>query len=284
VLKEELKEGICTKIVDDIYIGGATQVEAALNYVRILSKLHNANLKITPTKTHIFPSSVDVLGWVWKQGGFLAPSPHRQCALSNVKQEDVKKVKDMRSWLGLYKTLHVATPNITAFLEPFEKATASHDTNDTFEWTHELSQKFREAKNHVKNMKTLYLPSLHDQLMMIPDGSKMTPGIGHILLAVKDDKRLPVRFHSAKLKDNCKKWSPCEIEALAFAVGIEKEFDLLRESKHPLIICPDSKPVHDALNLINKGNFSTSARMTSFLTNVNRIPNPFPNTSVAKQN
>ena len=128
VLKEELKEGICTKIVDDIYVGGATQVEAALNYVRILSKLHNANLKITPTKTHIFPSSVDVLGWVWKQGGFLAPSPHRQCALSNVKQEDVKKVKDMRSWLGLYKTLHVATPNITAFLEPFERATASHDT------------------------------------------------------------------------------------------------------------------------------------------------------------
>ena len=115
-------------------------------------------------------------------------------------------------------------------------------------------------------MKTLYLPSPHDQLMMIPDGSKMTPGIGHILLAVKDGKRLPVRFHSAKLKDNCKKWSPCEIEALAFAAGIEKEFDLLRESKHPLIICPDSKPVHDAVNLINKGNFSTSARMTTFLT------------------
>ena len=64
VLKDELSVGICTKIVDDIYIGGATQTKAALNYIRILSKLRNANLKITPDKTNIFPKSVDVLGWV----------------------------------------------------------------------------------------------------------------------------------------------------------------------------------------------------------------------------
>jgi hypothetical protein len=95
----------------------------------------------------------------------------------------------------------------------------------------------------------------------------MTPGIGHILFAIKDGQRLPVRFHSTKLKEKCKKWSPCEVEAMAFAAGIEKEFDLLRESKHPL-----TKPVHDAVNLIAKGNFSTSSRMTSFLANVNRIP------------
>ena len=155
VLKEELREGICAKIVDDIYIGGESQMKATYNYIRILSKLHNANLKITPSKTHIFPNSVDVLGWVWKKGGFLSPSPHRQCALSNVKEDEVKKIRDMRSWLGLYKTLYIATPNITAILNPFEQATAGKDTKDPFEWTHELSQKFREAKNHVKNIQTL---------------------------------------------------------------------------------------------------------------------------------
>ena len=272
VLKEELKEGICTKIVDDIYVGGANQKEASINYIRILSRLGNANLKISPTKTHIFPTSVDVLGWVWKRGGFLSPSPHRQCALTNVKQEDIKKVKDMRSWVGLYKTLHIATPKITSMLEPFETASAGKDTKDRFEWNHELEQQFRLAKNHVQNMKTLYLPSPDDQLLLFPDGSKMTPGIGHILYAVVDGKRLPVRFHTFKLKDNCRKWSPCEIEALALAAGIEKEFDLLRESKLPIIICPDSKPVHDAVSLINNGKFSTNSRMTSFLANINRLP------------
>ena len=272
VLGEELKEGICTKIVDDIYVGGEDQRTALVNYTRILAKLKNANLKISANKTHIFPASADVLGWVWNRGGFLSPSPHRQCSLINVKQEDIKKVKDMRSWVGLYKTLHVATPNITAILEPFETATAGKDTKDQFVWNHELTQKFREAKNHVQKMKTLYLPSPEDQLVLVPDGSKMTPGIGHILYAVVDGKRLPVRFHTFKLKDTCRKWSPCEIEALALATAVEKEFDLLRESKLPIIVCPDNKPVHDAVNLINKGKFSTSARMTSFLSNINRLP------------
>ena len=255
VLKEELKEGICTKIVDDVYIGGETQTEVSLNYIRILSKLKNANLKVTPEKTSIFPSSVDVLGWVWKKGGYLSPSPHRQCALANTKVDDINKVKDMRSWVGLFKTLHIVTPNITEMLEPFEGATAGKDSKETFQWTQELQQRFREAQNNISRMLTLYLPSPDDQLLMEPDGAKgggkrdLPAGIGHILYAVKDGKKLPVRLHSLKLKDSCRRWSPCEIEALAFASGIDKEYDLIRESKLPLIICPDSKPVPEAVNL-----------------------------------
>ena len=36
------------------------------------------------------------------------------------------------------------------------------------------------------------------------------------------------------------------------------------------MVYPDSKPVHEVIKLINKGKFSTSARMSSFLTNINR--------------
>ena len=81
---------------------------------------------------------------------------------------------------------------------------------------------------------------------------------------------MPVRFHSSKLPDKCKKWSPCEVEALALAAGVNREYDIIRESKLPLIIQPDSKPVQEAIKLINNGKFSASARMSSFLTNVNR--------------
>ena len=38
ILKEELQEGICAIIVDDLYIGRETQVETATNYTRILAK------------------------------------------------------------------------------------------------------------------------------------------------------------------------------------------------------------------------------------------------------
>ena len=64
VLSEEMKEGKCIKIADDVYVGGDNQQEAALNYIRIIQKLHKANIKAAPSKIFIFPKSVDVLGWV----------------------------------------------------------------------------------------------------------------------------------------------------------------------------------------------------------------------------
>ena len=271
IIKEELQAKICVQLVDDFYVGGATQQEAASNYLTILKKFRLANLKISAAKTHIFPKQVDVLGWLWHEGGKIEPSPHRRSSLVNTRQEDIKKVKDMRSWLGLYKTLRRATPNIAILLDALEQAVATKESKEDFLWTHELEMRFREAKSAVKDMHTLYLPSPDDQLCMEPDGAKMTPGIGHLLYAIKEETKVPVRFHSLKLPEKCKRWQPCEVEALAFATGIEAEYDLIRESKHPLLIRPDSKVVAEAAQLVKKGKFSTSSRINSFLTNVNKV-------------
>ena len=67
ILKEEMQEGIITKIQDDIVIGGDTQLEAAQNYARLLNKLHLANLRVEPQKVVIFPDSADIAGWIWKK-------------------------------------------------------------------------------------------------------------------------------------------------------------------------------------------------------------------------
>ena len=276
ILKEEMMEGTCAKIVDDIYIGGETMKDTALNYIRVLSKFHNANLKISPSKTSLFPKSVDVLGWLWKEGGFIEPSPHRRTALENSNIQDIKTVKDIRSWMGLYKTLHMATPNLAITLAPFEEAAKGKASTDEFEWTFNLEKAFKAAKLKLNDLTTLYLPSPTDQLVLEVDASKGTKanpqaGIGHVLYAIDNNVKRIVRLHSAKLDDKCHRWHPCEIEALAFATALEKEQDIIRESKLPLIIMPDSKPVHESVGLINKGKFSTSARMMSFLNNVNRF-------------
>ena len=272
VLKEELQAGSCCKIADDIFVGGQTHQQAATTYAIILGKLHAANLKIAGSKTHIFPQSADILGWVWKAGGRLLPSPHRQLALKNTKQEDLIHIKDLRSWVGLYKTLLIATPHLATIMDPFDKETAAKDSKDKINWTSQLAHAFREAKNHIDNVRELYLPAPDDQLLLVPDGSQKTPGIGHVLYAIVNGQRKPVRFHSVKLPENCTKWSPCEIEALAFATGIQAELDLIKESTKPLLIAPDSSPVKDAVNLIKKGKFSASARMNAFITNINRVP------------
>ena len=194
ILKEEMTEGICAKIVDDIYIGGNSQYETALNYVRILDKFNNANLKVSPEKTSLFPSSVDVLGWIWKQGGTLEPSPHRKLALENTKTENIKTIKDLRSWIGLFKTLHIAAPKLAIVLAPFEEAAKGKSSSDVFQWTFALENDFKVAKKHLSNLAQLYLPAPDDQLLLEVDackGGKLQPqaGIGHVLFAIKDGQK-----------------------------------------------------------------------------------------------
>ena len=244
VLKTEMKEAKCAKIVDDVVIGGETKVEAARNYFAVLDKLNKANLKVTPEKTKIFPKTTKILGWTWEEGGRLKANKHRTLALANTKLEDIKTVNDMRSWVGLFKTLHILTPQISKVHSPFEQATGGgKQSKDPFEWTHELEVKFREAKDHINKLVTLYLPSPNDVLLLETDASK--GGIGHVLYAIKDGKKLTVRIHSTKLPDKCIKWSPCDLEALALAVGVDKEYDIIRESRHPLQVRPDNKTVHE---------------------------------------
>ena len=189
--KEEIAAGTATKLHDDLIIGGDTHEEAIHNYLTILHKLWLANLRIDPAKTIIFPKSADIGGWVWKQG-LLEVSPHRKNSLTNTKTEHITTIKHMRSFLGLYKTLHIATPAMSRILAPLEESVAGKESKDPYIWTHSLTQRFKEAQSHINNAHTLYLPHPRDQLVIKPDAAANSPGIGHTLYAIKDDKLVPV--------------------------------------------------------------------------------------------
>ena len=148
ILHKEIKEGKAVKIQDDIIVGGETQLEAAKNLNLILEKLFLANLRIEPSKTIIFPMTVDIKGWIWRER-FLEVSPHRRSSLLNTKEENISKVKHMRSFIGLYKTLHMATPAMSRFITPLEDTIQGLQSSDPYVWNHSASQRFREAKSHI---------------------------------------------------------------------------------------------------------------------------------------
>ena len=272
VLGPEMKLGFTARIADDLYVGGSSPEEAADNYEKVIHKLHAANLKISADKTKIFLNSVDILGWSWKTGGFLSPSPHRILTLKNTSASDIKTIKDLRSFLGLYKTLIQASPNLTLLLDPFDKIIADKASKDEVQWDESLKISFLKAKEAIDDIQDLYLPSPHDQLLIIVDAAKSPPGLGHVLYAIKDGRKLPVAFHSVKLSESHSRWNSCELEALALATSIQSEYHILKESKKPIFIAPDSKAVADAANLIKKGQFSSNPRMQALITNINRIP------------
>ena len=272
VLHKHLQAGICIKIADDIFCGGTTVEEAIDNWETLMETLSRNNLKLSPTKTVIFPKSVDILSWVWKTGGYLSPSPHRKQALQKVKHEDILKIKDVRSWVGLFKTFMDCTPNLTKFMDPFDQLTGGKQSNDIVTWTPELIQHFNKAKEQIDHMEDLYLPTPEDQLIITCDGARTPPAVG-MLLQAKNSKgeTKVVKFYSVKLKPHILKWFPCEIEAAALGTAIEAFYEYIKQAKKPVIICPDSKAVVDAAAKIKKGHFSLSPKIQTFLNNLSRI-------------
>ena len=267
-----LTQGKLAKLADDLFTGGKTIEEALENLAEMLKICKDNNLKLSPSKTVILPTSVDVMSWIWSEGGTLAPSPHRKQALKEVKLEDLITIKDIRSWAGLYKTFLYHTPNLAKIMDPFDKITGDKESKDVVVWTTELKQAFQTAKDHIENIKEVYLPHPDDQLIITTDGARTPPGVGFVLQA-KDCNGLvrTVRHYSVKLKPHHIKWSPCEIESVAFGTAIQAFYDIIKESKKPVIICPDSKPVCDATKLLQKGKFSLSPRIQTFLNNMGKI-------------
>lgn len=272
VLKDQLTKGICVKIADDIFCGGNTIDQALDNFNNVIQRLNTCNLKLSPEKTYIFPNSVDILSWVWNIGGILSPSAHRKKALALTDQESIKTIKDLRSWIGLYKTFLDCTPQLTVILSPFDDVTAGKDSLDPVTWTQQLSTAFNTAKKHIEKMENIYLPLPSDQLIISADAARTQPGLGLILQAKDSHGNIKtVRHYSVKLKKHISKWQPCEIEAAAIGTAIEAFMDYIKESTKPVLICSDSKPVIDAAKKIAQGNFSLSPRMQTFLNNLSKI-------------
>jgi hypothetical protein len=67
VLGDLLEEGVVIKLADDLYCGGNTPHELANNFARLLATVESCNLKLSPSKTVIAPSSTPILGWTWQQ-------------------------------------------------------------------------------------------------------------------------------------------------------------------------------------------------------------------------
>ena len=65
VLGDLLKDGIVTKIADDLYCDGNSPGELLSNWKKVLQALHKCHLRLSAPKTIINPQSTTRLGWVW---------------------------------------------------------------------------------------------------------------------------------------------------------------------------------------------------------------------------
>ena len=269
VLGEDISQGHCLAIRDDIVIGGNTVNEAMAHYESVLSKLNNNNLKLSASKVRIFPADTEVYGYRIVNGCVL-PSEHTVTSLGQTTIDSLTTNKHVNSWKGLYKTLSGHLPALSNIMAPFDAATAGKNSNEKFLWSPHLTAAFNNAMSHLSRINKTYLPKPDEQLILLPDAMSTTPCIGWVLYVIRKDKLFPVVYCTAKLKEYMTKWYPCEKEAIGAVISIDQCAHWISESHLPTLVGPDSLAVVKAADLLRRGSHSTNPRLQSLLASVNR--------------
>ena len=266
VLGDLIMSGGVVKIADDLIIGGSSPEEVLGIWEKVLKALSENGLKLSAKKTCCLPQSVTVLGWVWNNGTLTA-SPHRISALEVV--EPPATVGKLRSFLGSYKFLSKVIPHYSDVLCSLEDAIAGKVTKEKVEWTEGLLESFKQAQKQLSKAQTITLPNADDHLQIMTDASKT--GIAATLFVIRAKKPLAAGFFNAKLRKHQVQWIACELEALCIGSAVKHFGPDIINSKHQTIILTDSRPCVQSYEKLNRGEFSSSARVSTFLSIVSRF-------------
>ena len=267
ILGDMVKDGRVCKLADDLFIGGDSPKTLLENFHTVLHKLHENNIKLKPSKTVIAPKTVNILGWVWTEGKLKA-SPHKLSALSSC--QPPKTISALRSYLGSYRFISRTIKGHANILAPLEEIVKGKQPKDTIVWTETLTDAFDKAKAALKESKTITIPNKNDTLSIVTDASVRPGAVGATLFVIRNEKPLLAGFYNSKLPEYQRRWLPCEVEALAIALALHHFAPYIIQSSEKPQILTDSKPCVDAVNKLNKGHFSTSARLSTFLSSVSR--------------
>ena len=136
--------------------------------------------------------------------GKVRPSDHIVTALGKTTREELKTVRQVNSWKGLYKTLIHHLPGLASQMVPFDTACAGKMSTSDFDWAEPgLVSAFNSAARHLGQVRETFLPSPSEQLVLMPDMSSSNPCTGWVLYTEREWEAgkvwLPVQYASAKL-------------------------------------------------------------------------------------
>ena len=150
-----------------------------------------------------------------------------------------------------------------------EKYIAGKQKNDKIVWSNQLLENFQASQKALSSVAVITLPKRSDQIIIIHDGSHI--GIGSVLYLKRNDSIKLGGFFSAKLKSHQVRWFPCEIEALSIAVSVSHFAPYIRDSSHCTQILTDNRPCVQAWSKMRRGEFSTSARVATFMSTLSEF-------------
>ena len=171
----------------------------------------------------------------------------------------------MRSFLGAFKAISRCVPRCSSLLSPLEDSIKGLKGADHINWSPALSSSFVSAKEALKDPSCLTMPSCEDKLTITVDASPLNRGLGATMFVNRKGVLKVAEFFSFKLKEHQSKWLPCELEGLAISTAATHFAPYIRESAHSTQLLTDSKPCVQAWKKLQRGQFSASSRVSTFL-------------------
>ena len=114
------------------------------------------------------------------------------------------------------------------------------------------------------------MPRPDDMLWIVTDGSTKNKGIAATLYTNRHNRLVLSGFFNAKLRKNQINWLPCEIKALAIGALICHFAPYIVQSIHTTQVLTDNRPFVQAYEKLLCGEFSSSPRVSTFLSLASR--------------
>ena len=265
--------GAMTRMADSVFVLGDTYDELARNYSEILSRAQKSGLTFKPGKVVICPQSTVLFGWELN-GTEWRPSSHAVSALARAPPPTT--VKGMRSFLGSFKQFTECVKGYATVLHDLDLLCAGRGSAEKITWTPELTVMFEKAKAATSRIEGVHLPRPSDVLKTFSDYSEEGKAIGGRLEINRKINGNIVKLHGgyiSQILDKLKsKWLPCEGEALGIKLVLEHFAPFLRENEHITVHYTDNSPCVQAWRRSLQGAFSSSARISQFLTGLSALP------------
>lgn len=267
IVGDLVQQGKVCKLADDFIIGGDGVQELKQTFQVVLQRFLENNIKLNPSKTTIVPKSVAVLGWVWTSGKLKA-SPHKMSSLASCPPP--KTVTALKSYLGAYRFISRIIKGYASLLAPLEQAIKGKEPKDQIQWSDQLLESFQKSKDALSDAKTITIPKKTDMISIVTDASIRPGAVGATMYTIRDNKPLIGGYFNCKLPEFQQRWLPCEAEGLAIALALNHFSPYIIQSEHKPQVLTDSKACCDAVKKLIRGEFSASARLSTFLSSVSR--------------
>lgn len=273
-------EALC--YLDDILIWGETWEVHLERLGKIMLKVREAGLALSPEKCKFGVSEVVYLGSVIKNG-MVKISEQRVSDLRNLPTPST--VKELRRVLGAFSFIQRWLPGIAEVAKPLN-AGVKGKPHSKLAWTVEMNQAFNKMKNLVAEATALKIPNHEEEFTLITDCSDV--GAGAVLTQMEGETRVPVAFYHHTLTPAEQKYHTTDKELLAvvlavkkFRVYLSKSFDLITD--HQAVKWLSGLNIHDErgrrgrwvellqqyhMNLIHKSGRSPELSMADYLSRV----------------